>query len=492
MVARLQRDRRQRHACAARAQPGAARAARRGRHPRLAGRRPVRRPGPLGRADARRARARAAPRPARRPPEPRAPEHAHVEPHQRDRRQRRPPRPARPRRARGRARAPARSAAARSPSTCGEPTCPPVAGRDLPLASTPSAAPTTKAGTRPLTARRRPSWHTHRRLAGALHALFPDKVLVVTEFGAEATRRNAAGAPRRPRLPGDLLARHIRAYQRRPACSAACSPGACRTSPCDRTSSAAPFALTSPHRPAAGDQREGAVHLRRPPEARERGRPAPLRAVTRLRRGRATTTGTSGPTAGARDPQRRRHGGRAPRCAAPPSSTPWAPRRAGESTSRANGSRSPRSQAAAGIEKPRLRPRAISRGSERRDRAAQQPLLLEAAHLQARRQGEGELGDVLCRGTAPSPRGSAPCSPGPSSRAGRPRGRCRRSTSCSRASGSAPAVWRSARDRTSSGIDAGWRPEQLAPRGPARRSPSRRGGARAAAGARRARSACAL
>jgi hypothetical protein len=46
-----------------------------------------------------------------------------------------------------------------------------------------------------------------------LHALFPDKVLSVTEFGAEADPANPTHAPGGLDFQADLLARHIRAYR---------------------------------------------------------------------------------------------------------------------------------------------------------------------------------------------------------------------------------------------------------------------------------------
>ncbi len=52
---------------------------------------------------------------------------------------------------------------------------------------------------------------THR-----LDTLFAGKVLVVTEFGAEANRANPTGAPGGLRFQANLLARHIRAYRADP------------------------------------------------------------------------------------------------------------------------------------------------------------------------------------------------------------------------------------------------------------------------------------
>jgi beta-galactosidase/beta-glucuronidase len=47
-------------------------------------------------------------------------------------------------------------------------------------------------------------------------AAFPGKVLAVTEFGAEANTRNAAGAPGGPGFQARLIARHIRIYRAQP------------------------------------------------------------------------------------------------------------------------------------------------------------------------------------------------------------------------------------------------------------------------------------
>jgi beta-galactosidase/beta-glucuronidase len=52
-----------------------------------------------------------------------------------------------------------------------------------------------------------------------LHALFPSKLLVVTEFGAESNGANAADAPGGLGFQARLLARHIRAYQADPRLS---------------------------------------------------------------------------------------------------------------------------------------------------------------------------------------------------------------------------------------------------------------------------------
>ena len=104
---------------------------------------------------------------------------------------------------------------------------------------------------------------------------------------------------------------------------------------------------------------------------------------------------------------------------------PWRRSVSAESVSRANGSSSPRSQAAAGIEKPRLRaPEQLGR-DERRGRLPQQHLLAQAAHLVPARQREREVRDHGVEERARAPRASAPSRRGRSSRAGRRRGRCR-------------------------------------------------------------------
>jgi hypothetical protein len=51
---------------------------------------------------------------------------------------------------------------------------------------------------------------------GRLHALFPAKPLVVTEFGAEGDSRNAPGSPGGLQFQASLIARHIAVYQRDP------------------------------------------------------------------------------------------------------------------------------------------------------------------------------------------------------------------------------------------------------------------------------------
>jgi hypothetical protein len=52
-----------------------------------------------------------------------------------------------------------------------------------------------------------------------LHRVFPRKILVVTEFGAEANDRNPSDAPGGMRFQARLLTRHIRAYQADPQLS---------------------------------------------------------------------------------------------------------------------------------------------------------------------------------------------------------------------------------------------------------------------------------
>ena len=106
------------------AQPGAARAPRRGRHPRLAGHRPGRLARRVDGDDARAAPPGPAPRAPRRRAGPDPPERADLEPRQRGRQQRPRRRPGAVHRLGRAARAPPRSRAGRSPSTSGARTCP--------------------------------------------------------------------------------------------------------------------------------------------------------------------------------------------------------------------------------------------------------------------------------------------------------------------------------------------------------------------------------
>ena len=136
---------------------------------------------------------------------------------------------------------------------------------------------------------------------------------------------------------------------------------------------------------AAGDARH--------PRSRRAGR-VRARATRRPVGGPATATAPSGPTAAASGPRAARRARRARWPAVAASKKPSRRSASGESTSRANGSSSPRSQAAAGIENPRLGPCTIARGTQRRDRPAQQALLRRGPRtFIARRQRERELGD---------------------------------------------------------------------------------------------------
>jgi hypothetical protein len=54
-----------------------------------------------------------------------------------------------------------------------------------------------------------------------LHATFPGKVLIVSEFGAEANRLNAPGAPGSESFQAELLTNHIRVYEATPWLSGA-------------------------------------------------------------------------------------------------------------------------------------------------------------------------------------------------------------------------------------------------------------------------------
>ena len=49
-----------------------------------------------------------------------------------------------------------------------------------------------------------------------LRATFPGKVLIVSEFGAEANRLNAPGTPGSESFQSSLLTRHIRTYESTP------------------------------------------------------------------------------------------------------------------------------------------------------------------------------------------------------------------------------------------------------------------------------------
>ena len=72
---------------------------------------------------------------------------------------------------------------------------------------------------------------------------------------------------------------------------------------------------------------------------------------------------------------------------------PWRADASGDRTSRANGSRSPRSQAAAGIEKPCLRPRTISCGRSGATALRSRRFLAKPADLASAGQRERQLGD---------------------------------------------------------------------------------------------------
>ena len=184
----------------------------------------------------------------------------------------------------------------------------------------------------------------------------------------------------------------------------------------------------------------------------------------------------------------RRRGGRAPRSTASGCRYPCRRTVAAESVSRANGSSSPRSHAAAGIEKPRLRPWTTSPRQQRLHGAAQQPLLREAAHLLRRGEREREARDDRVQERHP--------------RLERPRHRgavglhqqivgeipaeCPRPAAAPGAR--APPSRRTGRGRATPGPSrAGARSARRAR--PGRRSSSTRGAARAAAGAPPARSA---
>ena len=134
-----------------------------------------------------------------------------------------------------------------------------------------------------------------------LRATFPGKVLIVSEFGAEANALNAPGTPGSESFQSSLLTRHIRTYESTPwldgelvwnlqdfALAPSFAGGSIRRQVPD-------------DRPRARDQPEGPVHLRRPAEAGGRRgarafeprRPSRARRVwrrARARRGAAVAT----------------------------------------------------------------------------------------------------------------------------------------------------------------------------------------------------------
>ena len=167
---------------------------------------------------------------------------------------------------------------------------------------------------------------------------------------------------------------------------------------------------------------------------------------------------------------------------------PWRRRVSGLSVSRANGSRSPRSQAAAGIEKPRFLPRTIWRGNERCDGLAQEHLLAQRRVLGAAEGRPRRTPRRPGRERHARLERSGPWTRGRSSPAGRPRGRCRGRRPAGAPAARRPRSRRSGRGRGRPGRTRAGGPSARRARRP-RRSPSRRDGARAAAGAPPGRSA---
>ena len=116
-----------------------------------------------------------------------------------------------------------------------------------------------------------------------LRATFPGKVLIVSEFGAEANRLNAPGTPGSESFQSNLLTRHIRTYEATPwldgelvwnlqdfALAPSFAGGSIRRQ-------------VPTHQPRARDQPEGPVHLRRAAQAGGRGGAAGVRGLSARR-----------------------------------------------------------------------------------------------------------------------------------------------------------------------------------------------------------------
>ena len=95
-----------------------------------------------------------------------------------------------------------------------------------------------------------------------VHATFPGKVLIVSEFGAEANRLNAPGTPGSESFQSSLLTRHIRSLRGGPVARrrARLEPAGLRARAVVRGRLHPPPGAE--HQPRARDQPEGAVHLR--------------------------------------------------------------------------------------------------------------------------------------------------------------------------------------------------------------------------------------
>ena len=252
------------------------------RHPRLAGRRPGRRPRRMDLAHARAAAPRHPPRAPERAAGAPAPQRGGLEPRQRGRRQRALRRPAASTSTPPPSSCTASIPAVRRRSTCGVPTCP-TRPASCTATSTRWAPRTTRAGT---TTRSRPPAIVQGaidRWLVRLRATFPGKVLIVSEFGAEANRLNAPGTPGSESFQASLLTRHIRSYEATPWLDG------------ELVWNLQDFALAPvvrgrlhpppgpEHQPRARDQPEGAVHLRRAAQAVGRRGAAGVRGLTARR-----------------------------------------------------------------------------------------------------------------------------------------------------------------------------------------------------------------
>ena len=166
------------------------------------------------------------------------------------------------------ARAPPRSRAPDRASTCGARTCP-TAPASCTATSTPSAPRTTRAGTTTRSRRRPPCRRASTRWLARLHATFPGKVLIVSEFGAEANTLNAPGTPGLRELPVAACSPATSAPTRRPRGSTASSSGTSQDFALAPSFAGGSIRRQVPeHQPRARDQPEGPVHLRRAARSR--------------------------------------------------------------------------------------------------------------------------------------------------------------------------------------------------------------------------------
>ena len=110
-----------------------------------------------------------------------------------------------------------------------------------------------------------------------LRATFPGKVLIVSEFGAEANALNAPGTPGSESFQANLLTRHIRTYEATPVARrrAGLEPAGLRARALVRRRLDPPPGPR--HQPRARHQPEGPVHLRRAAQAGGRGGAAGVR-----------------------------------------------------------------------------------------------------------------------------------------------------------------------------------------------------------------------